>query len=59
MGPIWGRQDPDGPHVDPMNFAISESLYFQIAMDDTTKDLQFGAVITRYIFSQILSKGTP
>ena len=22
MGPIWGRQDPGGPHVDPMDFAI-------------------------------------
>ena len=22
MGPFWGRQDPDGPHVGPMNFAI-------------------------------------
>ena len=22
MGPIWDRQDPDGPHVVPMNFAI-------------------------------------
>ena len=22
MGPIWGRQDPSGPHVGPMNFAI-------------------------------------
>ena len=22
MGPTWGRQDPGGPHVDPMNFAI-------------------------------------
>ena len=22
MGPIWGRQDPGGPHVDPMNLAI-------------------------------------
>ena len=22
MGPIWGRQDPGGPHVVPMNFAI-------------------------------------
>ena len=21
MGPIWGRQAPGGPHVDPMNFA--------------------------------------
>ena len=22
MGPIWGRQEPDGPHAGPMNFAI-------------------------------------
>ena len=22
MGPIWGWQDPGGPHVGPMNFAL-------------------------------------
>ena len=22
MGPIWGRQDPGGPHAGPINFAI-------------------------------------
>ena len=22
MGPIWGRQDPGGPHVGPINFPI-------------------------------------
>ena len=22
MGPIWGRQDPGGSHVGPMNFTI-------------------------------------
>ena len=22
MGPIWGRQDPGGPHFGPMNFDI-------------------------------------
>ena len=22
MGPIWGWQDPGGPHVGPMTFAI-------------------------------------
>ena len=26
MGPIWGRQDPGGPHVGPMNFAIRVGL---------------------------------
>ena len=24
MEPIWGRQDPGGPHVGPMNLAIWE-----------------------------------
>ena len=35
MGPIWGRQDPGGPHVGPMNFAIwdcSSRLYFNISI---------------------------
>ena len=27
MGPTWGRQDPGGTHVGPMNFAIW--LYFR------------------------------
>ena len=22
MGPVWGRQDPGGPQVGPMNFVI-------------------------------------
>ena len=29
MGPTWGRQDPGGPHVGPMNLAIwGTSLYW-------------------------------
>ena len=30
MGPIWGRQDPGGPHVGPMNFAIWANLVKKI-----------------------------
>ena len=30
MGPIWGRQDPGGPHVGPMNFAIWVNFLFNI-----------------------------
>ena len=26
IGPIWGRQDPGGPHVGPMNFATWEYI---------------------------------
>ena len=32
MGPIWGLQDPGGPHVDPTNFAI------WVSMDGEPKD---------------------
>ena len=28
MGPIWGRQDPGGPHVGPMNLAIVTSIKY-------------------------------
>ena len=28
MESIWGRQDPDGPHVGPMNLAIWEVYLF-------------------------------
>ena len=27
MGPIWGRQDPGGPHVGPMNIAIWGTMF--------------------------------
>ena len=31
MGPIWGRQDPGGPHVGPMNFAIWDMVVIPLA----------------------------
>ena len=31
MGPIWGRQDPGGPHVGPMNFAIWDMHQYNIS----------------------------
>ena len=30
MGPIWGRQEPGGTHVGPMNFAIWEFTRLRI-----------------------------
>ena len=27
MGPTWGRQDPGGPHVGPMNLALWDGLF--------------------------------
>ena len=28
MGPIWGRQDPGGPHVGAMNFIIGVGYHW-------------------------------
>ena len=28
MGPIWSQQDPGGPHVGPMNFAIWDVTFY-------------------------------
>ena len=36
MGPICGRQDPGGPHVDPMNL-IDDDRFFNILFGHTTK----------------------
>ena len=32
MEPIWGRQDPGGPHVGPMNFAIWDASILHVNM---------------------------
>ena len=49
MGPIWGRQDPFGPYVGPMNFAIWAAI--KLPPGDavlTTKPLLIGNVICYY-----------
>ena len=43
MGPTWGRQDPDGPHVGPMNFAIWDVTHTRMrkcGMLRTTEKMQ-------------------
>ena len=36
MGPIWGRQDPGGPHVGTMNLAIRAGVRYpqQVTLTD-------------------------
>ena len=47
MGPIWGRQDPGGPHAGPMNFAIWAGINYDIISsnnnidDDSANDTYF------------------
>ena len=41
MGSIWGLQDPGGPHVGPMNFAIWS---FWLARSNVTDHRQNGGM---------------
>ena len=47
MGPIWGRQDPGGPQVGPMNFAIWDVLN---KFGPEQNGNHFADVISKYIF---------
>ena len=61
-GPIWGRQEPGGPHVGTMNLAIWDSMVDKnVSMNDNngsmanndTMDIFF--YITYYLASKILN----
>ena len=32
IGPIWGRQDPSGPHAGPMNFCLGRPIFYVLAL---------------------------
>ena len=53
MGPIWGRQDPGGPHVGPMNFAIwnMTTQGFPIIMSPASTKLK--GVYTGFTLSRV------
>ena len=38
MGPIWGRQDPGGPHIGPMNLAIWVIAYWTLIRNKLLKN---------------------
>ena len=61
MGPIWGRQDPGGPHVGPMDFAIWDCivqtffvLWFRYMQNDVPN---YHAVIISHITTTHILKG--
>ena len=47
MGPIWGRQDPSGPHVGPMNFAIWVVTLWRVVAQWRHGDMETSS---RYVF---------
>ena len=45
MGPIWGRQDPSGHHVGPMNLAIGVVIETQqTVLLDHTSSIQYNPI---------------
>ena len=54
MGPIWGRQDPGGPHVDPSRFAIWDVFIEMKHANQYNKYLQGNVVkIPSHIFKAV------
>ena len=52
MGPIWGQQDPGGPHIGPMNFAIWVTICkTAMYLENNTYELQIStfAEITKTV----------
>ena len=45
MGPIWGRQDPGGPHVGPMNFAMLAPIVFPLPWEAVFEDWCLGPIV--------------
>ena len=50
MGPIWGREDPGGPHVGPMNFAIWDIIWTN--HDTEAFEMQHTRMLSGYVASQ-------
>ena len=44
MGPIWGWQDPGGPHMGSMNFAIWDFMIFFQVRSRNTPVIQTGGI---------------
>ena len=65
MGPTWGRQDPDGPHVGHVNLAILANyikiMVFGLAVGDLQTfivclakwDISYKCIIYSYILVDI------
>ena len=50
VGPIWGRQDPCGPHVGPMNFALWDNIVLFL----TTCGVHYCSVSCQYVTTTFL-----
>ena len=46
MGPTWGRQDPGGPHVGPMNLAILVIMLSNAAIQMLFRSVAWSELVT-------------
>ena len=54
MGPIWGRQDPGGPHVGPMNFVLWDPILCFSEYDASNDQLGFSVYVSLWYPRQSL-----
>ena len=57
MGPIWGRQDPCGPHVGHMNLAIWDGVSTVSIWSGIWRVMMGRYFITRGVFKTTLLPG--
>ena len=55
MEPIWGRQDPGGPHVGPMNFTIWQCMDMKIQPSTWSLYWQISSHFMTHIVSKMRS----
>ena len=49
MGPIWGRQDPVGPHVDPINLPIWDTFKYSLLYQQNTYNTKCWPISSGYL----------
>ena len=54
MGPIYGREDPGGPHVGPMNFAIWAAFHLAAYVCTMATDQKLIGADKAYVLAQPL-----
>ena len=55
MGPIWGRQDPGGLHVGPMNFALWVEAWLEISIIFNTTPMDYNYKFYDFIINLLVT----
>ena len=55
-GPIWGRQDPGGPHVGPMNLAIRDRTPITLTVLNSLEHMKYICIFLHVFIIKLTSR---